>query len=133
MEFLKKLFNFSDTISGTDFLIRWVASNILQVPGGMLMGVGIGTGVLGFTLLGLIIATTGIALQFSTLSKRARALFSKPNYLYFYIAYLVVSIFQGFAIHINEYVSIASQVVMLGMFLYAIFKNSGITDAKHLG
>jgi len=133
MELLKKLFNFSDTINGTDFLIRWVAANILQFPGGFLLGIAIVDGNMGLLTVGIIIAAAGVALQFSTLMKRSRALFNRPNYLYFYIAYLVVSIFQGFAEGINEYAVIFSSIAMLGMFVYAIAQNSDTPRNEHVG
>jgi uncharacterized membrane protein YhaH (DUF805 family) len=133
MEFLKKLFNFSGTINGIEFLWRWVVANIIQLPGGFMIGYGIAGGIMGFTMLGLIIGSVGIALQFSTLMKRSRALFKVPNYLYYYIAYLLVSIVQGFAGSINEYISILSNIVMLAMFVYAIAKNSGIPKVNHEG
>jgi len=133
MEFLKKLFNFSDTINGVEFLWRWVVSNIIQVPGGMLVGFGITSGIMGLTMLGIIIASVGIALQFSTLMKRSRALFETPKHLYFYIAYLVVSIFQGFAGSINEYASVFSGIIMVAMFVYVIAQNSGIAKVNHKG
>lgn len=133
MEFLKKLFNFSDTINGIEFLWRWVVAIIVQLPGGYMVGYGIVSGVMGYVMLGIIIAGLGIALQFSTLMKRSRALFKAPNNMYFYIAYLAVSIFQGFAEGINEYAVIFSSIVMLLMFVYAIAQNSGIAKVDHKG
>lgn len=133
MEFLKKLFNFSGTINGIEFLWRWVVANIIQLPGGYMVGYGITSGIMGFTMLGIIIACLGIGLQFSTLMKRSRALFKAPNNMYFYIAYLAVSIFQGFAESINEYAVIFSSIVMLLMFVYAIAQNSGIPKVNHKG
>ena len=133
MEFLKKLFNFSDTINGIEFLWRWVVANIIQLPAGFMIGYGIAGGVMGLTMLGIIIASVGIALQFSTLMKRSRALFEEPKHLYFYIAYLVVSIFQGFAGSINEYAYVFSGIAVVAMFVYAIAQNSGIAKVNHLG
>lgn len=135
MEFLKKLFNFSDTISGTDFIIRWVAAFIIQWPGGYLTGMGLAENNMGVAMLGFMLATLGIAFQFSTLMKRSRALFApnNRNVLYFYCVYLVVSIFQGFTSMINPAVQIITSLVMLGLFGYAIFKNSGIAPDNHLG
>ena len=133
MEFLKKLFNFSDTINGIEFLWRWVVANIIQLPGGYMVGYGITSGIMGFTMLGIMIACIGVVLQFSTLMKRARGLFKAPNYFYFYFTYLAVSVFQGFAGSINEYSVIFSNIVMIAMFVYAIAKNSGIPKVEHKG
>jgi len=134
MEFLKKLFNFSDTISGTDFVIRWIASLIIQYPGGFLLGMGLASSNMGLMTLGLLLAMVGIVLQFSTLMKRSRALFSnKLHVLYFYIGYVLISIFQGFAANISLLVNLVTALVMLSMFGYAIFKNSGTPPAEHLG
>lgn len=133
MEFLKKLFNFSGTISGIEFLWRWVVATIVQLPGGLMVGHGIVSGVIGYVMLGIIISCIGIALQFSTLMKRSRALFKAPKNMYFYIAYLVVSVFQGFSVSISEYAVIFSNIIMLLMFVYAIAKNSGIPKVDHKG
>ena len=132
MENLKKWFNFSDTLNGTNFLIRWVVATLVQFPGGYLTGLGLAKGHVGYTMLGLIIATVGIALQFSTLLKRSRALFSQAtNAFAFYIGYVLVSIFQGFAQNMDQEILIGTNIVMIVMFLYAIFRNSGV--ANHEG
>ena len=132
MENLKKWFNFGDTLDGKNFLIRWVIASLIQFPGGYLTGLGLTSGNNGYTALGLIIATVGIVLQFSTLLKRSRALFSTAtNAFLFYVAYVFVSIFQGFAQNMGQEVLVATNLVMVFMFGYAIFKNSGI--AEHEG
>lgn len=133
MEFLKKLFNFSDTISGVDFLIRWVSSIIIQWPGGFLIGYGIASGIMGLTMLGVLIACVGIVLQFSTLRKRARALFTDNNDLHFYIVYLILSIIQGFTNDMELIISIPINILVLIVFSIALFKNSGISPDSHLG
>lgn len=132
MENLKKWFNFGDTLDGKNFLIRWVIASIIQFPGGYLTGLGLASGNNGYLVLGLIIATIGIVLQFSTLIKRSKALFSTATKAYvFYTSYLFVSIFQGFAQNMGQDVLVATNLVMILMFGYAIFKNSGI--AEHEG
>ena len=129
MENLKKWFNFSDTLNGTNFLIRWIVATLVQFPGGYLTGLGLAKGHMGYTMLGLIIATVGIALQFSTLLKRSRALFSTTTKaLMFYIGYVLVSIFQGFAASMGQEILIGTNLVMVVMFLYSIFRNSGIEN-----
>ena len=129
MENLKKWFNFSDTLNGTNFLIRWVVATLVQFPGGYLTGFGLARGHMGYTMLGLVVASLGIALQFSTLLKRSRALFSTATKAFaFYISYVSVSIFQGFAANMGQEVLIGVNIVMVVMFLYSIFRNSGIEN-----
>ena len=129
MENLKKWFNFGDTLDGKNFLIRWVIASLIQFPGGYLTGLGLASGNNGYMVLGLIIATVGIVLQFSTLLKRSRALFSTAtNAFLFYVGYVFVSIFQGFAQSMGQEILVATNLVMVFMFAYSIFKNSGITE-----
>ena len=133
METLKKHFNFSDTISGTTFFVRWMIANLIQLPGGLLVGLGVLETSTGLITLGGIVASIGIALQFSVLMKRARALFSAPNMYYFYFGYLSLSILRAFSDSMGVlYLNLTSVGVLL-FFLYSIFKNSGISDAQHLG
>lgn len=132
MENLKKWFNFSDSINGSTFLVRWIVATAIQFPGGYLTGLGLAKGHMGYTMLGLIIASLGIALQFSTLLKRSRALFSTATKaLAFYVSYVLVSIFQGFAANMGQEVLVVTNLVMVVIFLYSIFRNSGI--ANHEG
>lgn len=132
METLKKWFNFSDTLNGTNFLIRWIVATLVQYPGGYLLGLGLAGANMGYTMIGLILASLGIALQFSTLLKRSNALFSMSAKAFvFYFAYLAVSIFQGFAQSMGQEILLVTNLTMVIMFLYAIFRNSGI--ANHEG
>ena len=134
MENLKKWFNFSDTISGTTFIVRWVIATAIQFGGGYLTGIGLVAGHMGYTMLGLIIASAGIALQFSTLLKRSRAIFSNAKGAFgFYFAYLVISIAKGFIEGIDPVLDGFVVITLLGMFAYAIFKNSGMPKIDHLG
>ena len=134
MENLKKLFNFSGTISGTTFILRWVLSTFIQFPGGYLTGIGLASGHMGYAMMGLIIASVGIALQFSTLLKRSKSIFSNARGAYmFYFAYLIISISKGFVQGIDQTLDGFISITLLGMFAYAIFKNSGTPGVKHLG
>ena len=132
METLKKWFNFSDTLNGTNFLIRWVIATLLQYPGGYLLGLGLAGANMGYTMIGLIVASLGIALQFSTLLKRSNALFSTSVKAFvFYFTYLAVSIFRGFAQSMGQEILLLTNLTMVLMFLYAIFRNSRL--ANHEG
>ena len=135
MELLKKSFNFSDTISGTTFLIRWVISNIIQFPGGLIIGSGIGSGIMGVTMIGLIIASAGLFLQFSTLMKRSRALFpgGGMKYMYFYLLYVAISILQGFTTDMPLWIGFPIALVMVVIFLYTTFSDSTISKEDHIG
>lgn len=135
MENLKKWFNFGDTISGTTFIGRWVVAMVVQFVGGYIVGTALATGMnMGVLTLGLIIASAGIALQFSTLLKRSRALFEKASAsLAFYFAYLLVSITKGFVTGYDVVLDAFVGLTLLTLFGYAIFKNSGVPETGHLG
>ena len=135
MENLKKWFNFGDTVSGTTFLIRWLIAFGVQFLGGYIMGKAIVNDMnMGVLTIGLIIASAGIALQFSTLLKRARAIFTSVKSAFvFYFAYLVFSITKGFVQNVDVVLDVAVGLTILIMFAYAIFKNSGESEVQHLG
>lgn len=135
MELLKKSFGFTGTISGTTFLIRWAISNIIQFPGGFIIGSGIVSGNTGVTMIGLIIASAGLFLQFSTLMKRSRALFpgGGMKYMYFYLAYLCLSILQGFTKSMSMWFAFPIALALIVMFLYTAFTDSTISKEDHIG
>lgn len=134
MENLKKWFNFSDTISGITFVLRWVIAMAIQFVGGYTLGYGFGSGIMGLTMLGLIIASVGIVLQYSTLYKRSKAIYPGfKQHFAFYISYLVISILYGFVQDIDPIMGGFTGIVLLVFFGIAIFKNSGTPEAKHLG
>lgn len=135
MENLKKWFSFSDTVSGTTFLVRWLIAFAVQFVGGYILGLSIVNNMnMGGLTAGLIIASVGIALQFSTLLKRSRAIFNSVKAAFvFYFAYLVLSITKGFVEGIDLVMDVSIGLAILAMFGYAIFKNSGTPPAQHLG
>ena len=134
MELLKKLFNFSETISGVNFLIRWIASIVIQYPGGMLVAYGISGGSVGLAMLGLMLASCGIFLQFSTLMKRSRALFTNTYHtVLFYFLYIVLSILNGFARNSDPIIAGTVGIAVLLVFCIALFKNSKIAPVDHKG
>lgn len=135
MENLKKWFNFSETISGTTFLVRWLIAFAVQFVGGYIVGLSIinDMNMGGFTV-GLIIASAGIALQFSSLLKRSRSIFNSVKAAWaFYFAYLILSITKGFIEGVDVVLNASMGIAILVMFAYAIFKNSGTPPAEHLG
>lgn len=126
MEKLKKWFDFSDTVSGAAFLVRWVVAFAIQSAGGYALGFGFASSVEGVMLLGMLVATVGIVIQFSTLMKRSRALFPEAKRHYpFYFAYLIISISFSFLKSFDMVIAGFAGLVMLFMFVYLIFKNSG--------
>ena len=134
MENLKKWFNFSDTISGTTFLLRWLVALAVQFVGGYALGYGFGSGIMGLTMLGLTIASIGIVLQYSTLYKRSKAIYpSFKQHFTFYLSYLVISILYSFLQDVDPVIGGFTGIVLLVLFGIMIFKNSGDPEAKHLG
>ena len=135
MENLKKWFNFRDTISGSTFLVRWLIAFGIQFVGGYILGLSIVNDMnMGGLTVGLIIASAGIALQFSSLLKRSKAIFNSAKAAFaFYFAYLVLSIAKGFIEGVDVVLDVSVGLAILVMFAYAIFKNSGNPEASHLG
>jgi uncharacterized membrane protein len=133
MNYIKTLFNFSNTINGIDFLIRWILSFSLQFVGGFILGISISDGDNGMTVIGLTIAAVGLALQLSSLVKRSRSLFGKGlNYTMFITTYLVLSVARAFVDSFGDIFNWVTIIGILSMFGYLIFKNSHPTE-EHIG
>lgn len=134
MENLKKWFNFSDTISGTTFIGRWVLSALIQFVGGYSLGYGLAGGISGLMVLGVLITSVGVVLQFSTLLKRSRAIFPAiKSYYAYYMSYVIVSLAYSFLQNVDPILSGFLGLSMLSMFAILIFKNSGTDGVKHIG
>ena len=134
MENLKKWFNFGDTISGTTFIGRWILSTLIQFVGGYSLGYGLAANNNGLTLIGILVTCVGVVLQFSTLLKRSRSIFSKvtTHYIY-YISYVIVSLMYSFLQNVDQIASGFLGLVMLSMFAVLIFKNAEGSDIEHIG
>ena len=75
MENVKKYFEFSGTISGTNFFLRNLLSSLIGFVGGFIIGYGISISNLGFIGLGLLIVTPATWFSITTLYKRSSAIY----------------------------------------------------------
>ena len=78
MENLKKYFEFSGTISGTNYFLRNLLAVFIAFIGGFSLGWGMGSEITFFTILGLIILVPALWFNICTIYKRSTALF--PEY-----------------------------------------------------
>jgi len=77
MEKIKKYFDFSGTINGTNYLLRNLLSTFVAFFGGYTLGWGLGTNQMGVMTIGLLILVPTLWFNVATIYKRANALFSK--------------------------------------------------------
>ncbi len=75
MDKIKKYFDFSGTISGTNYFLRNLISTFIAFFAGFMVGYGIGGGQTGLTTLGLLIIAPTLWFSVATIYKRANALF----------------------------------------------------------
>ena len=73
----EKYFRFSDTINGTNYILRQLLATVFAFLGGFAVGVGIGQGYTILLILSIIVAAGSIWLSLSTMYKRFEAL--HPN------------------------------------------------------
>lgn len=75
MKEYKKYFEFSGTISGTNYLLRNLLSSLMAFIGGYLIGYGIVSEEIGMSTIGLFIIAPTLWYNFATIYKRANAVF----------------------------------------------------------
>jgi len=79
MDKIKKYFEFSGTISGTNYFLRNLLSSFVAFFAGYMIGYGIGGGQTGLTTLGLLIIAPTLWFSVTTIYKRANALFPENS------------------------------------------------------
>lgn len=119
MENLKKYFEFSGTISGTNYFLRNLLAVFVAFIGGFSLGWGIGSETMFLTILGLIILAPALWFNICTVYKRASALF--PEYAAVITGALVL-------LQLLDSISVVFSVIALVIGLTLIFKNSGIEE-----
>jgi uncharacterized membrane protein YhaH (DUF805 family) len=119
MENLKKYFEFSGTISGTNYFLRNLFAVFVAFIGGFSLGWGIGSETMFFTILGLIILAPALWFNICTVYKRASALF--PEYAAVITGALVL-------LQLLDSISVIFSLIALVIGLTLIFKNSGIEE-----
>ena len=126
MNQFEKYFRFSDTINGTNYILRQLLATVFAFLGGFAVGVGIGQGYTILLILGIIVAAGSIWLSLSTMYKRFEAL--HPNQA----GVFTVSLFtlQTVSTGISDMGTIDVLVkLFLGIVgLYLVFANSKIEN-----
>ena len=132
MENLKNYFDFSGTVSGVTFLLRWVLATIIQFGGGYMVGMGLSQNY-GLTMIGFIVSSVGLVLQFSTLRKRTRAIFPNDTNMVFFFSYILISILSQAIKGNDPAIDGFMGIGIFGMFMVSIFMNSRIPETEHKG
>ena len=119
MEKLKKYFEFSGTISGTNYLLRNLIAVFIAFIGGFSLGWGMGSVNTFFTILGLIILAPALWFNICTIYKRSTALFPK------YATSITISMVL---LQLLDSVSPIFTLIGVIIGLTLIFKNSDIEE-----
>jgi uncharacterized membrane protein YhaH (DUF805 family) len=127
MDKIKKYFQFSGTINGSNYILRNILSAFVAYLGGFTIGWGIGKGDTSLISLGILIVVPAIVFGFATLYKRVLALFGKDATSYT-IGIILVQILQIFS---EDPIKPIIGLVIFIFSLILIFKNSNIE--KHEG
>lgn len=125
MDKIKKYFQFSGTINGTDYFYRNLASYFTAFVGGLILGIGIAKNSMGVLSLGIMVIVPAVVFGFATLYKRMFALFQEDATSYT-IGLVLIQLISQFMFE-DPFKSLAG--LMLVIFsLVLVFKNSTIDD-----
>ena len=127
MENLKKYFEFGGTISGVNYFLRQLLTSVVAFFGGFTLGYGIGADSIGLITLGMMILSPAVWMSFATIYKRCEALF--PGLAASYtLGIIILQVLNQFIDKTNSIVSALASIILLGIGLYLIFKNSNIEE-----
>ena len=127
MDKIKKYFQFSGTINGSNYILRNILSVFVAYIGGFTIGWGLGKGETSLISLGILIVVPAIVFGFTTLYKRMLALFDKDATSYT-IGIVLLQMLQIFS---QDPIKPIVSLVIFIFSLVLIFKNSNIQ--KHEG
>jgi hypothetical protein len=127
MDKIKKYFQFSGTINGSNYILRNILSAFVAYIGGFTIGWGLGKGDTSLISLGILIVVPAVVFGFATLYKRMLALFDKDATSYT-IGIVLVQMLQIFS---QDPIKPIVSLVIFIFSLVLIFKNSNIQ--KHEG
>ncbi len=122
---IKKLFNFSGTINGTNYFLRNLLFGVIAFFGGALVGASLIQGNSGLVTLGFIIVTVAMVGNVSTIYKRVKSLFP-DNEIVITAILTGVQVFSG--VFGNSPVTGFIKLVLFVFGLYLIFANSKIEN-----
>jgi uncharacterized membrane protein YhaH (DUF805 family) len=127
MENLKKYFEFNGTISGLNYFLRQLLTSMVAFFGGFTLGYGIGDDSVGLITLGMVILSPAIWMSFATVYKRCNAIF--PGLAASYtLGIVILQLLNQFIDKTNSILSGVSSIILFGIGLYLIFKNSDIVE-----
>ena len=127
MENLKKYFEFGGTISGVNYFLRQLLTSVVAFFGGFTLGYGIGADSIGLITLGMMILSPAVWMSFATIYKRCEALF--PGLAASYtLGIIILQVLNQFIDKTNSILSALASIILLGIGLYLIFKNSNIEE-----
>jgi len=119
MNNIKKYFDFSGTINGTNYVLRNLLATFVAFIGGFSIGFGIGGEMQGLTLIGIAFIVPALWFNACTIYKRSLALFPE------YAVWITVSMFL---MQILDTFNSAFGVIALITGLVLVFKNSDIEE-----
>ena len=125
MEKFKKYFEFSGTISGTNYFLRNLFSTIVAFFGGYALGWGLSSGEMGVMTLGMLVLVPVIWFNIATIYKRANALFTEDATLWT-VGVLVLQVINQF--FKGQPIGGLITLGLLIVGLIFIFKNSSIEN-----
>jgi len=114
---MNKYFQFSGTISGTNYFLRNILATFLAFGGGWLVGYGLGSETNSILMIGLLVLVPAFWFNVCTIFKRSNALF--PEQAMWITAGMIIFQVLG---EVNQIFSIFPLV----MGLILLFKNSNI-------
>lgn len=126
MNKLKKYFQFSGTINGTNYFLRQILAAIIAFIGGTFIGVGIGQVLSILLILGIIVAGGAIWFSLVTMYKRFSSLHPQQA------SVLTISLFSLQTLstvfdHTNSF-GLVLKLLLVSIGLYLIFANSNIIN-----
>ena len=127
MDNFKKYFEFGGTISGLNYFLRQLLTSLIAFIGGFTLGYGIGSDSIGLITLGMVILSPAVWMSFATIYKRCEALFPGLAATYT-LSIILLQVLNQFVDKTNSILSALASIVLLGIGLYLIFKNSNIEE-----
>lgn len=121
MNNIKKYFEFSGTINGTNYVLRNLLSTLVAFIGGFSIGFGIGGEMQALTLVGIALIVPALWFNTCSIYKRSLALFPE------YAVWITVSMFL---MQILDTFNNAFGIIALITGLVLVFKNSDIEEHK---
>jgi len=119
MNNIKKYFEFSGTINGTNYVLRNLLATLVAFIGGFSIGFGIGGEMQALTLVGIALIVPALWFNACSIYKRSLALFPE------YAVWITVSMFL---MQILDTFNNAFGIIALITGLVLVFKNSDIEE-----